>query len=69
MKITRVILSWAFYWIGDAVSRIMGYWPWERFHPYRLYSALMGLASDLQGDDPRGPWSPVQNPLEDSEHS
>lgn len=57
---TRVILSWAFYWTGDLVSRGMDYWPWERCHPYRFYNWLMGVACTLQGDDPRGPWYPAE---------
>lgn len=61
MALIRVGLSWTLYWTGDLVSRVMDYWPWERCHPYRLYSWLMGVACDLQGDDPRGPWYPAES--------
>lgn len=51
----RWLLSWAFYWAGDIVSR------WNdndaRFTEagYRLYQWLMLKAHDLQGDG-KGPW-------------
>ena len=58
MAPARIALSWVFYWTGDLVSRVVHYWPWESFHPYWIYNWLMGVASDLQGDDARGPWYP-----------
>jgi hypothetical protein len=49
------------YWIGDVLSRTIvnrtlgWYFEW----PYRLYSCIMVAAFELQGDDPRGPWSSI----------
>ena len=57
----RVALSWICYGLGHvwwlvAVDRWLG----ERFEwPYLIYNRLMNWANDLQGDDPRGPWSPA----------
>jgi hypothetical protein len=58
----RIAASWACYWAGDLVSKtvepVLGHWfEW----PYRTYNRLMNWADRLQGDDPRGPWSPVEN--------
>lgn len=57
----KTILSWALYWTGDVLARTIvnhtlgHYFEW----PYRLYSRCMITALNLQGDDPKGPWSPV----------
>lgn len=54
----RLILSWMCYWIGDLVSRtIEPMFGWHYEWPYRFYSWWMVTAHDLQGGDPRGPWS------------
>lgn len=59
---TRVALSWAAYWTGDAVSRAMD--RYGRITPllYPIYNRLMLWAVDLQGDDPDGPWEPETAP-------
>ena len=53
----KLLFSWTCYWIGDAISRtiepVFGRFGW----PYRIYNWLMIRSVDLQGDDPRGPWS------------
>ena len=55
----RLALSWICYWLGDAISRVMDYWPSEHCHPYVLYNRLMEWSSDLQGAGPNGPWSAI----------
>lgn len=56
MKLICVALSWICYGLGDLVSRVMGYWPGERGHPYPIYNRLMQRSEQLQDGDPRGPW-------------
>jgi len=51
----RKILAYALLWMGDAVSRVMDYWPCDFMHPYKLYNMLMDLSHKVQGDRP-GPW-------------
>jgi hypothetical protein len=58
----KILLSWICYRIGDAINRtvepVFGHWfSW----PYRTYNWLMLRSADLQGDDPRGPWSDAQS--------
>ncbi len=53
----RVLLSWICYWAGDAVSRVDRAPAWEHWG-YPTYNRLMTWADDLQGNDPRCPWSP-----------
>jgi hypothetical protein len=52
----KILFSWTCYWIGDAISRtvepLFGRW----FSCYRIYNWLMVRSSELQGNDPRGPW-------------
>ncbi len=50
----RVWLSWLFYRVGDLVDRAPG-------HSYQLYDRLMWVSYSLQGDGPRGPWSPISD--------
>lgn len=54
----RIVLSWICYWVGDAISRTIEpfFGKWFEW-PYRVYSKFMVWSFDLQGDDPRGPWS------------
>lgn len=62
----RIALSWTCYGLGDfwsrvAVNRGLGEWfEW----PYIVYNRLMNWAHQLQGDDPRGPWEPVDHEQE-----
>jgi len=62
MGLIRVGIAWAMYWVGDLLSKTIvnralgNYFEW----PYRFYNWLMVTASDIQGDDPRGPWGPVE---------
>jgi hypothetical protein len=52
-------LSWALYWMGDLVSKLMARmpddpeWPCELLYP--IYSRLMIWSSNVQGDG-SGPW-------------
>ena len=49
----RILLSYACYWMGDAVSRLPDAW-FSVWDP--AYNRLMLWSSNLQCDDPRGPW-------------
>jgi hypothetical protein len=55
----KILFSWI-YRIGDAISRtiepVFGRWfAW----PYSVYNWFTIRSVELQGDDPRGPWSAV----------
>jgi hypothetical protein len=56
----RIILSWTLYWAGDlwwrATEWLCHWFEW----PYHVYSRLMVAAHDLQGEDTRGPWGPIE---------
>lgn len=47
----RVGLAWLFVWAGSFV--------WWSCRWYRPYNRLMVMSGNFQGDDPRGPWKPV----------
>ena len=56
---TRVVLSWICYWMGDLASRACHRWDASSRVFYPVYHRLMCWSDDLQGDDPRGPWQPA----------
>lgn len=52
---SKIILSWLCYWLGDLVSQPMRWDGFAFLNP--AYQRLMCWSDTLQGDDPRGPWS------------
>lgn len=61
----KVVLSWIFYYAGDLFSKMVwgeGRWADVMFF---LYQWTMRMSDKLQGDDDRGPWSPVVTPDND----
>lgn len=61
MKYIRWLLAWAFYWIGDAVSRLDRYdigWLCDLWMP--VYQCCMKWSSDIQGETDFGPWTQVE---------
>jgi hypothetical protein len=51
------LISWALFWSGDAVSRVMNLA--EPFgHLYPIYNRLMLWSDRIQGEGP-GPWTTV----------
>lgn len=55
------MVAWSLFWTGDLVSRVMDYWPWEKFHPYYIYNRLMIASSRVQV------WGRVDGPWKDQE--
>lgn len=55
----RWAASWALYWCGCVCSVVM-YWPGCGFM-YRVYSRVMLLSCDVQGDGSCGPWMDGRN--------
>jgi len=51
----RWLISWAMYWVGDAISRPMHWFDWAWLYP--AYNRIMCLSGDVQGDG-TGPWKP-----------
>jgi hypothetical protein len=50
---TRWLLSWILYWLGDAISRPMRTFDWAWLH--RSYKRAMLWSADIQGTG-KGPW-------------
>lgn len=55
IKMTRWLLAWSLFALGDAVSRAMV--RADFLHLYPLYNKLMWWSSDIQGPTAGGPWS------------
>lgn len=69
---TRRIVSWSLYWLGDLIHRLndraldrVGLWNMPMF---RAYQSVMRAAVRVQGDG-KGPWGPAAGTTakEDSE--
>jgi hypothetical protein len=55
--LARIALSWALWAIGHFFAHKV-LLRWHLPFAYPIYNWLMLRSSDLQADDPRGPWQP-----------
>lgn len=47
-KITGWPTMWALFYIGHWLSIPGNHWPWERFHPYRIWNWFLVRSMNVQ---------------------